>query len=266
MGSSTTTQTSQSTPTPQEQTLMNQQIQNNAFMQPIAQQTYSNLSDNINAILTGQTPMAKGIGGITDDQTQSMVNQSLRDIMPQFQSSGILNSGEAAQVANLTAAQTRNSNAQFNVSAAQNLFNLASGGQSALQGQQQASTNNLSNELAGLRTSNSSQTQFANPFTQAFAGISAVGDLAKGLGSMGVGASVGSCWVAAEVFDGWSDVRTNIARFYIMFHAPKWFRNMYMKFGRNIANFIHNKPILKNMIKPLFESFVVKGKEKLNGR
>lgn len=170
MGNTTTTtnSTQQATPTDQEKTLMNQQIANNEFMQPIAQKTYGDLSSNIQSILEGTTPMAKGIGGITDDQTQSMVNQSLRDIMPQFQSSGILNSGEAAQVANLTAAQTRNSNAQFNVSAAQNLFNLASGGQSNLQSQQQASTNNLTNELAGLRTTNGSSSVSSNPFLNSF--------------------------------------------------------------------------------------------------
>lgn len=180
MGNTTTTtnQTQQATPTAQEQTLMNQQISNNQFMQPIAQKSYSDLSDNIQAILEGRAPAATGVGGITDDQTQSMVNQSLRDIMPQFQSSGILNSGEAAQVANLTAAQTRNSNAQFNVSAAQNLFNLASGGQSNLQGQQQNSTNNLTNELAGLRTTTSNQTVSSNPFLNSF--YNSVG---KGLGN-----------------------------------------------------------------------------------
>lgn len=166
--STTTTQQQQATPTPQETTLMNQQISNNSFMQPIAQQNFQDLSSNIQAILTGGTPAAQGVGGITDSQTQSMVNQSLRDIMPQFQTSGVLNSGEAAQVANLTAAQTRNSNAQFNVSAAQNLFNLAAGGQSNLQGQTQASTDNLTSELAGLRSVSSSGSSTTNPFLQSF--------------------------------------------------------------------------------------------------
>lgn len=176
--STTTNQTQQATPPPQETTLLNQEISNNQFMQPIAQKSYSDLSDNIQAILEGKQPAAVGVGGITEDQTQSMVNQSLRDIMPQFQTSGILNSGEAAQVANLTAAQTRNANAQFNVSAAQNLFNLASGGQSNLQGQQQASTNTLTNELAGLRTTTGSQSVSSNPFLNSF-----YNSLGKTLGS-----------------------------------------------------------------------------------
>lgn len=265
MGTTSTTSnsTQQVTPTPQEQGLEQNELNFSNFAQPLEEQTYGNLSSNINAILTGQTPMAQGIGGISDSQTQSMVNQSLRDIMPQFQSSGILNSGEAAQVANLTAAQTRNSNAQFNVSAAQNLFNLAAGGQSNLQSQANQNNSTLGSQLAGLRTTTSSGSVSQNPFlnsfyqglgTQASNTVGSIGNSAISAGTGGA-SSFGSafaagCWVAAEVFDGWSDVRTNIARFYIMFHAPKWFRNMYMKFGPNIANFIHNKPILKNMIKP----------------
>lgn len=170
MGNTTTTTNSsqQATPTPEERTLLNQQAQNNAFMQPIAQQTYSDLSSNIQAILEGRTPMAKGIGGIDENQTQSMVNASLRDIAPQFQTNGILNSGEAAQIAGRTAMDTRNANAEFNVSAAQNLFNLASGGQSNLQGQYQNAANAYGGELAGLRTVNSKSSVSSNPFLNSF--------------------------------------------------------------------------------------------------
>lgn len=157
--------------TPEERTLLNQQISNNAFMQPYAQKNYAALSDNINAILNGQQPAAKGIGGIDETQTQSMVNAALRDIYPQFQSAGILDSGAAIQGGIRSASDVRNQNAQFNVSAAQNLFNLASGGQSNLQGQYQGGTNALTSQLAGLRTVNSSgnQTTIAmNPFLKSF--------------------------------------------------------------------------------------------------
>ena len=175
-GDKTTTQSSQTaTQTPEEKALMQQQINMNNFMQPYAQSTYANLSDNINAILTGKTPMAQGIGGINDAQNQSMVNQSIRSVLPQFQSAGILDSGIAAQGAINAAQNTSNQNAQFNVSAAQNLFNLASGGQSNLQGQFQSNTNNLTNQLAGLRTINSSSSTIGmNPFLKS---------LQQGLGS-----------------------------------------------------------------------------------
>ncbi len=170
MGNTTTTQqsTQQAQATPEEKVLLQQQAANNAFMQPIAQKTYSDLSSNIQAILEGTTPMAKGIGGITEDQTQQMVNASLRDIAPQFQTNGILNSGEAAQIAGRTAMDTRNANAQFNVSAAQNLFNLASGGQSSLQSAYQNQQNSYGSQLAGLRTVSSSGSTSSNPFLNSF--------------------------------------------------------------------------------------------------
>lgn len=185
MGNTTTStqSTQQATATPEEKVLLGQEAANNAFMQPIAQKTYSDLSSNIQAILEGQTPMAKGIGGIDESQTQSMVNSSLRDIMPQFQSNGILNSGEAAQVANRTAADVRNQNAQFNVSAAQNLFNLASGGQSNLASQYQNSQNAYGSQLAGLRSVSSSGSTTQNPFLNSFYN-SAGGALGKTLGSV----------------------------------------------------------------------------------
>lgn len=165
-GEKTTNQSSQtSTKTPEETALLQQQINQNNFMQPYVNKNFASLSDNIFAILNGQTPAAKGIGGVDEDQTQSMVNASLRDIYPQFQSAGILDSGAALQGGIRAATDVRNQNAQFNVSAAQNLFNLASGGQSNLQGQYQNNTNTLTSQLAGLRTTNTSGSTIGmNPF------------------------------------------------------------------------------------------------------
>jgi len=165
----TTNTTTTATATPEEKKLMEQQIQLNDFMRPYAQKSYANLSDNINAILTGQQPMAQGVGGINEQQTQSMVNAGIRDIMPQFQSAGIMDSGMAYQGGVRAASDIRNQNAQFNVSAAQNLFNLAAGGQSNLQSQYQGGANALTGQLAGLRTINQSGSTIGmNPFMKSF--------------------------------------------------------------------------------------------------
>ena len=165
----TVSSTSKAEMTPEEKALLQQQLQNNSFMMPYAQKNYSALSDNIFAILQGQTPMAKGINGVDETQTQNMASAAVRDVLPQFQSAGILDSGAAFQGATRAAADIRNQNAQFNVSAAQNLFNLASGGQSNLQGQYQGSTNALTSQLAGLRQTNSNQTTIGmNPFLKSF--------------------------------------------------------------------------------------------------
>lgn len=161
----TTNSSSQATATPEEKALMQQQIGMNNFMQPYAQANYADLSKNIQAILEGNTPMAQGIGGVSESDTNNMANAAVRGVLPQFQSAGILDSGIAFQGATRAAADIRNQNAQFNTSAAQNLFNLASGGQSNLQGQFQNNTNNLTNQLAGLRhNSSSGSTVGMNPF------------------------------------------------------------------------------------------------------
>lgn len=165
----TTQQSATATATPEEKELMQQQIDVNNFMNPYAKQNYADLSSNIQAILEGKQPMAKGIGGISDDDTNNMANAAVRGVLPQFQSAGILDSGIAVQGATRAAADVRNQNAQFNTSAAQNLFNLASGGQSNLQSQFQSNTNNLTTQLAGLRTTNSSGSTIGmNPFLKSF--------------------------------------------------------------------------------------------------
>lgn len=264
--------------TPEERTLLNQNIEMNNFMRPYTQKNFSALSDNIYSILQGQEPAAKGIGGINDIQTQEMVNASMRDIMPSFQSAGILDSGMAAQMAHRTAGDIRNQNAQFNVGAAQNLFNLASGGQSNLQGQYQGNTNSLVGQLAGLRTINNNSQQLTramNPFLKSFqqslgsglgtgiaGGITgAAGGGAGGFskGAMNALAAAPPCWVASEIFGGWYHPKTIRARYYVNNIAPNWFRELYMKYGESIAKFISNKPLLKNILKPLFEMFARKG-------
>src|SRR5258708_5019312 len=108
MGANKTTNTTSVTPTPEETALNKQNLEMSQFMAPFQKDTYAALSKNIQAILTGQTPMAQGIGGIGEEQTQSMVNASLRDIAPQFQANGLINSGTAIQAASRSAADVRN--------------------------------------------------------------------------------------------------------------------------------------------------------------
>lgn len=165
-GEKTTTMSSTTaTQTPEEKALMNQQIDMNNFMNPYAKQNYADLSGNVQSVLEGKTPMAKGIGGIDDNQINEIVKQSLRDIPTSMQASGILDSGSAQEYYGRQASNVRSGLAQFNVSAAQNLFNLAAGGQSNLQNQYQSNTNNLTSQLAGLRTTTTSGSTIGmNPF------------------------------------------------------------------------------------------------------
>lgn len=166
----TTNSSQQETATPEEQAMEKLQLnrlQNNSGNQ---QQLDTNMYNTMNTILNGGklNGNLQGINGINEDQTQSMVNASLRDIAPQFQANGVLNSGEAAQIAGRTAMDTRNANAQFNVSALQNLFNQALGGSSNLSAQTTNQNSVLGSQLAGLRTVNGSSSVSSNPFLQSF--------------------------------------------------------------------------------------------------
>lgn len=183
-----TSSTSTAYATPQEQQLENNELQESNANLPNQMSVNNNSAALINSILTGSY---NGAGaGITPQQNQSMVNQSLRDIAPQFQTSGILNSGEAGQVATQTAALTTNANAQFNVQADQNLKNMALG-----MGSQWSSNNNqgnqiVGNQLAGLRTVNGNSSSLTNPFLQSF--YNGVGTGAANTATSAVNAGIGS--------------------------------------------------------------------------
>lgn len=112
-------------------------------------------------------------GGISGDVTDSIVNQSLKDIAPQFQSAGILDSGTAAQISSRNASDIRTNAAQFNLQNLMQLLNLAVGGQAQVQAPIMQQTSMLGSQLAGLRSVNqigsSSQTTMGmNPFVKSF--------------------------------------------------------------------------------------------------
>jgi len=72
-------------------------------------------------------------------------------------------------------------------------------------------------------------------------------------------AAFAGCWVAAEVFGSWEDVRTHQARHFINELSPKWFRNLYLKHGERFAEFIHDRAILKSLIRPIFQLLAFMG-------
>ena len=162
---------SQVTATPEERELERLQLDRIKANQGNQQILDQNLYNTINTVLQGGTLPSNlaGVTGINEQQTQSMVNQSLRDIAPQFQQAGILDSGAAAQISANTAAGVRNQNAQFNVTALQQLLNQALGGGSNLQANANSSNQVLGSQLAGLRSSSySGSTIGMNPFMKSF--------------------------------------------------------------------------------------------------
>jgi len=66
------------------------------------------------------------------------------------------------------------------------------------------------------------------------------------------------CWIAREVY-GKSDPRWFVFRMWIKYDAPEWLRKLYGKYGKQYANFISDKPMLKSITK-FFMDFVVEKK------
>jgi hypothetical protein len=77
---------------------------------------------------------------------------------------------------------------------------------------------------------------------------------------LGTGAAAG-CWVAKEVFGSWKHPKTIQARNFIQNIGPEWFKEFYMEHGERIAEFISDKPILKIILRPLFEVFAFIGRK-----
>lgn len=176
-GSSTTINQS-STPTPTaEETKLNQlQLQDYEASQAGRQQVNASGLNLANLLLQGQNLpgyLQNLPGGISPDVTQSIVDQSLRDIKPSFQQGGILDSGVAASISARTAGDIRNQSAQFNMQNLQQLLNLAVGGQAVPLSYGTDIAGQLGGRLAGLRTTNTTGTQNTtttgmNPFMKSF--------------------------------------------------------------------------------------------------
>jgi hypothetical protein len=186
-----TSSTSQATPTAEETQLNQLQLKQSTAIEPAQTQMMQNAFGLGNQLLTsfgGQnSDMWKSlIGGINEQQTQGMVQASLHDITPQFQSSGIMDSGVAASISARTAADVRNQNAQFNVGALQNALNLALSGQAQVQAPAQGITNSLGSRLAGLRSTTTTGQQSTTPsfLSQLYAGMNATGNLLGGIGGV----------------------------------------------------------------------------------
>lgn len=112
-------------------------------------------------------------GGIDEQTTQGLVNNSLRDIQPLFQGKGLLDSGVNASISARTANDTRLNSAQFNIQNLSQLLNLALGGQAQVQQPQISQAGMLGQRLSGLSSVNSTgssntTTKGQNPFLKSF--------------------------------------------------------------------------------------------------
>lgn len=68
------------------------------------------------------------------------------------------------------------------------------------------------------------------------------------------------CWVARAVY-GPDNIKWYFSRIYILDHGPKWFRNLYGKYGERVAKVVEKNRILKIILRPLFEYFSFRGRK-----
>lgn len=109
--------------------------------------------------------------GISPQVTSSIVQESLKDIAPSFQSAGIIDSGVAAEISARTAGDIRRASEEFNIGNRLNLLNLALSGQAQIQQPVLSSAANLGQRLTtlGKTTGTSNVTQKSmNPFLKSF--------------------------------------------------------------------------------------------------
>ncbi len=79
-----------------------------------------------------------------------------------------------------------------------------------------------------------------------------IGNIAGSFGAA-AGAAAGKCWVAREVY-GEQNPTWMIFREWLTEDAPRWFHDLYCKYGERFAKFISNKPKLKRLVKAWMDS------------
>ena len=274
MGSSQTStsggsqQSSTTTPKPTaEETELNRlQLEREKFLDPQIRETQSSGLSLANQLLRGEEDLPGFLstipGGISPEITSSIVQESLRDIRPSFQQSGLLDSGVRASIEARTAGDIRRASEEFNIGARQNLLNLALSGQAQVQNPILGFSGQLGSRLAGLRTV--TQTGSSSFNQQTVQRPNTTSQL-LGIGTAIGGAAILACWVAGEIFGGMMMPKTRMARIYMLFKAPDWLLKLYMKHGKRFAAWIKDKPVVKAVLKPIFEWFADQGRRHLYG-
>ena len=168
--------TQQATATPEERELMQMDIEQKKRQQPQQEAVQSAGMELVQRLLAGETDLPGFFGqigrGISPEITGEISQKAIADIMPSFQSSGILDSGVAASIAGRTAGDIRRGSEEFNIGNKLNLLNLALSGQAQVQQPMLAQAGMLAGQLAGLRNisysgQSTSTVDKGNPFQNA---------------------------------------------------------------------------------------------------
>ena len=186
--------TQQATATPEERELMQMQIDQQKRLGPQQEALQVSSMDLVSKMLAGETELPGFFGqigrGISPEITGEISQKAVADLMPSFQSSGIMDSGVAASVAGRTAGDIRRVSEEFNIGNKLNLLNLALSGQAQVQQPILAQSAMLGQQLAGLRaitTTGQSTSTMTKP-TDYFGGFAS--SFGSGLGT-GLGTWLG---------------------------------------------------------------------------
>jgi hypothetical protein len=179
------TATQSYTPSAQERELIDARAKAELGLIPQQTKLQETGMDLVQKLLAGGTDLPEFFQGLTisPEMATSLSQKAVRDIMPQFQSSGILDSGVSASVAGRSAADIERQVAEFNIGSKFNMLNQALGGQAQVQAPIAAGSQLLANQLA--RTGTTTTTGFqsgtgtvvnqANPWAWLNPAIGAVG-------------------------------------------------------------------------------------------
>lgn len=63
------------------------------------------------------------------------------------------------------------------------------------------------------------------------------------------------CWVAREVY-GEQNFKWRMFRHWMYFDAPRWLHNLYGRYGERFAEFVHNKPRVKRLLKHFMDKAI----------
>ena len=70
------------------------------------------------------------------------------------------------------------------------------------------------------------------------------------------------CWVAAELWNGWTDRRTAMVRYWLKNVYSKTFIGnifcrLYRRYGQRVAAMVREYPFMRNAVTPLFNQFLL---------
>jgi len=194
--SGTQQQSAQYTPTAEETELNKLDLANRRELNPQLLDVQKQGLEVSSQLLRGQAlpGYLQGLpGGISPQVTQSLVDRSIRDIQPNMQLSGLLDSGVNASISARSSADIRNQSEQFNLQNLMQLLNVGVGGQAQVQAPIEGFGAQLSNRLSGLRNISQSGSGSSISNTNVFTKTNMMNDMMKAGGQAAATKSAMMC-------------------------------------------------------------------------